>query len=387
MSRVCNPAAVPITEFVAKVASWCNLACDYCYVYTMADQTWRTRPAVIAPETIQVVAHRIGEHAITHQLPSVRVIMHGGEPLLAGHAVLEQMIIAIKRALPEYTKLDLRLQTNGVLLDTEYLRLFSAHSVAVCVSLDGTAEQHDSHRPNAAGRGTYDLASRAIHLLSQSEYRELYAGILCVVDTKYDPILTYESLLKLEPPAIDFLLPHGNWTSPPPGREPTDPATPYADWLIAVFDRWYSAEHQEMGVRFFQEINNLILGGRSHTERIGAGPVAYLVIDTDGSYQQDDSLKSTRPGGPETGMSIFSATVDEVADHPAVRARQAGIEALSAECKRCPIVRVCGGGDYTHRYRAGHGFQQPSVYCPDLRRLIQHIVRRVRHDIAASVST
>jgi len=34
---------------------------------------------------------------------------------------------------------------------------------------------------------------------------------------------------------------------------------------------------------------------------------------------------------------------------------------------------VCGGGYYPHRYRAGEGFLNPSVYCPDLLRLITSI--------------
>ena len=31
-------------QFLLKVHSRCNLACDYCYVYQHADQSWRTRP-------------------------------------------------------------------------------------------------------------------------------------------------------------------------------------------------------------------------------------------------------------------------------------------------------------------------------------------------------
>jgi uncharacterized protein len=57
---------------------------------------------------------------------------------------------------------------------------------------------------------------------------------------------------------------------------------------------------------------------------------------------------------------------------PGVAARQLGDIALAAQCRGCPIHRVCGGGMYTHRYRSGTGFANPSVYCPDLMRLIGH---------------
>jgi uncharacterized protein len=366
---------------VLKVASRCNLACDYCYIYTMADQSWRFRPVLITPETVLAAARRIAEHAVTHRQSMVKVVLHGGEPLLAGPELLDHVAATIRGKLPPTTTLDLRVQTNGVLLDERFLKLFESHEIRVGVSLDGTRAQHDRHRVGAAGRSSHRDAVRALRLLNRPEHRDRYAGLLCVIDIEHDPLDTYAALLEFTPPVVDFLLPHGNWSAPPPGRVPDDPRTPYADWLIAVFDRWYAAPVQETAVRLFQEIINLLLGGRSRTEQVGTGPVAYLVIDTDGTYQQDDSLKSVRPGGPETGMTVFDHTVDDVLAHPAVRSRQLGVTALAEECRRCALVRVCGAGDYPHRFRAGGGFDNPSVYCPDLQRLIRHVATRVRADL------
>lgn len=386
MSQASDPPPVPIAEYVLKVASRCNLACDYCYVYTMADQSWRTRPVLMAPATVSAAARRIATHATTHRQLVTKVVLHGGEPLLAGRDMLDFVATTIRRELPSTTSLDLRIQTNGLLLDDLFLETFATHGIRVGISLDGTQAQHDGHRTGPTGLGSHAATARAIQLLNRPEHRDHYAGLLCVIDLLHDPIESYAALLEFNPPALDFLLPHGNWSAPPPGRVTGDPRTPYADWLIAVFDRWYGAPSLETDVRLFQEIISLLLGGRSRTERIGAGPVAYLVIDTDGSYQQDDSLKSTRPGEPETGMNVVDHSVDEVLSHPAVRARQLGIESLADECRRCDLVRVCGGGDYPHRFRAGQGFLNPSVYCPDLQRLIRHVAGRVRADLLAGAA-
>ncbi|HEU4426773.1 MAG TPA: radical SAM protein, partial [Pilimelia sp.] len=54
---------------------------------------------------------------------------------------------------------------------------------------------------------------------------------------------------------------------------------------------------------------------------------------------------------------------------------------LCDTCLACPIHRVCGAGHYAHRYRAGEGFHNPSVYCADLRRLITHVQWRVTGDL------
>ncbi|WP_324920708.1 FxsB family cyclophane-forming radical SAM/SPASM peptide maturase [Actinophytocola sp.] len=368
---------VPITEYVLKVASRCNLSCDYCYVYTMADQSWRSRPLFPSPETVAATARRIGEHAETHGLDFVSIALHGGEPLLAGGARIADVVTAVRRACPPGTAVRARVQTNGVLLDEPMLRRLRAHDVRVGVSIDGGRTQHDRHRRDHGGQGSWDATVSALQLLRDNPDR--YSGLLCVIDLANDPVEVYESLLEFAPPTVDFLLPQANWLVPPPrnGME-----TPFADWLIAVFDRWYGAPRQETGVRLFQEIIHLLLGGDSTSDQVGLSPVAYLVVDTDGSFQQADMLKSTAPGQPETGFNVFDHPVDAVLTHPEVRARQAGIDSLADACRQCTLVRVCGGGNYTHRFGTDHGFRHPSVYCPDLTRLIHHISDRVRSDLA-----
>ena len=83
---------VPLSQVVLKVHSRCDLACDHCYVYEAADQSWRGRPMVISEEVTAQAARRIAEHAAAHALSAVQVILHGGEPLLAGPARLRRII-------------------------------------------------------------------------------------------------------------------------------------------------------------------------------------------------------------------------------------------------------------------------------------------------------
>src|SRR5207344_457277 len=104
-------------------------------------------------------------------------------------------------------------------------------------------------------------------------------------------------------------------------------------------------------------------------------PVDLLVIETDGSWEQADSLKTAYDGAPATGFTIFSHSVDEVAAHPGAAARRAGIAGLCATCRACPLVRACGGGLYAHRYKTGSGFSNPSAYCEDLKILIPQVTK------------
>jgi uncharacterized protein len=63
-------------------------------------------------------------------------------------------------------------------------------------------------------------------------------------------------------------------------------------------------------------------------------------------------------------------------------ARQRGVKALSTTCLGCPVHLVCGAGLYPHRYHPTNGFLNPSVYCTDLRRLIEHIRDRMAADLS-----
>jgi uncharacterized protein len=370
----------PFRDVVLKVHQRCNLACTYCYVYTMADQSWRDRPMLMPQEVWRATAQRMAEHATTHGLPAMRLVLHGGEPLLAGTTRLVRLVTDFRQAFDGVSRLDVQMQTNGVLLDGAMLAALRALDVGIGVSLDGTPQDNDHRRRRPDGRGSSAAVDRALRLLTTDRYRDSFAGLLCTVDPTTDPIACYEALLQYRPPALDLLLPHANWASPPERGGGASP-TPYADWLIAVFDRWYAAPRQEVAIRLLEDVLALILGGSGRSEQVGLSPVAVVVVETDGAIEQVDSLKSTYSGACATGLNVLTDPFDDALSHPGVVARQIGVNALSDTCLSCSIHRICGGGHYAHRYQPGHGFRNPSVYCADMSLLIRHVRDRVITDL------
>jgi uncharacterized protein len=362
-----------------KIHSRCNLACRYCYVYEHVDQSWRRQPPVMSPAVIDAAARRFADHAAARSIPRTTVTFHGGEPLLAGIDMIDYAVRAFRRALSE-TAVSFTVQTNGVLLDEPFLESFRRLDVRVGVSLDGGRSANDLQRRFAHGGGSYLAVKAGLDRLRSERYRHLFNGLLATVDIRNDPVRVYEDLLKFAPPRLDLLLPHGNWTIPPPGR-PADASAPYAEWLIQIFDRWYDAPRRETDVRLFGAIMSLILGGPGGTEAVGLDPIDFVIVETDGSIEQGDALKTAAEGAAATGLNVFDHSFDEVLELPGIRARQAGLAALSKACRRCDLVHLCGGGHYAHRYEATSGFANPSVYCADLQRLIRHIYGRMRDDL------
>ena len=323
--------------------------------------------------TADATVERIAEHAGKHGLASLEVILHGGEPLLAGAEWLTELVKSLHTHVP--TRVNVSLQTNGTLLDRPMLQALKRLGIRVGVSLDGDAAATGRHRRYVNGRNSFDDVAEGLSLLDSPEFREIYSGILCAIDVHNDPLATYEALLTFNPPALDLLLPHANWSCPPPGSG-------YAHWLISVFERWYSAPEQQTWIRLFAELIQLVLGQPGAVEGLGLLPSTLVVVETDGSIKQLDSLSSTYPGAADTGLHVGTDTFDAALDHPTTVARQIGVNALSPQCERCSVMEICGGGLYPHRYRSGEGFRNPSVYCDDLMRLIRHVSDRVLSDVA-----
>jgi len=269
-----------ISQFVLKVHSRCNLACDHCYVYEHADQSWLHQPRAMAPPTVRRTASRIAEHVVEHSLERVTVVLHGGEPLLIGPARLAAMLAELRSRLDPVTRLHLRMQSNGLLLTEDICRLLAEFEVGVGVSLDGDRADNDRHRRHADGTSSHRAVLRALELLRRPEFRPIFAGILCTVDIRNDPLAVYSALVAEQPPRIDLLLPHATWDQPPE-RPNGDPAA-YGQWLGRIYRRW-NADGRPVPIRLFDSLLSAMVGGPSGTEWIGLDPVDLAVVETDGT--------------------------------------------------------------------------------------------------------
>jgi uncharacterized protein len=311
----------------------------------------------------------------------VHVVLHGGEPLLLGEERTRGVLEILRREIAPVTSLVMRMHTNGVLLSESYLDLLAEYDVKVGVSLDGGRAANDLHRLDRRGNSSYDRVVKALDLLRAPAYRHLYSGLLCTIDIQNDPVEAYRALIEQEPPRIDFLLPHATWEHQPFGlparRDRTrakDGAAPYAHWLGKIFAVW-EQEGRPVPVRTFDSVLAALHGRPSGTESLGLAPADLLVIETDGSLEQADWLKTAYEGAAATGFDVFRNSLDQAALHTGIMARQHGLDDLCDACRQCPVVAVCGGGLYAHRYDPATGFDNPSVYCADLVELIGRISR------------
>lgn len=362
-----------ITSFLVKIASRCNLACDYCYMYAHADQSWRDQPAFMSESNRRLLARRIGEYAKENELDQLVVIFHGGEPLLSGPERITETVRWIRRAVPDKTQVDFSLQTNGTLLTQEVLNKLEGADVGISLSIDGDQKANDLHRLGHNGFSSFDDTLAALKLLEK--HPSIYSGLIAVIDPKISPQELFDFFVPLNPPRLDFLLPDANYDRSPPGRAENPDL--YKDWLLQAFDVWFDS-YSHLPVRMFDAILGAAAGIPSDTDAFGFGDVNLLTIETDGTYHDLDVLKITAQNATKLGYSLESHKIEQAAASEQISLHRKLLqkEGLSTVCHSCPEVDVCGGGAVAHRYSNGN-FDNPTIYCEEMYALLQHSRNRV----------
>lgn len=363
--------APKFSSFLIKVASRCNLDCDYCYVYHHADQSWKSLPKLLSTNHVEAFAERLNEYAKEQDLKRCAIIYHGGEPLLCGVQNLVDFtnIIREKCALD----IDFSMQTNGLLLDEESINAFAKAGVGISLSLDGPKSANDKHRLTVKGRSSFEKTELALKVLQN--YPDVFSGVIAVIDTSTSPDELFEYFDHFQIPRLDFLLPDAHWLRLPPGRN-QDPGL-YEEWLVNAFDLWLD-KYSHIQLRTFEALLDVCSGLPSTTDTFGFGDVSLLSIETDGSYHDLDVLKVTQEGATCLFGNVYDTSIAEVARSKSIQRHRHYLtkDGLSAICKACDVVDICGGGSLPHRF-GENGFNQPTVYCSEFKRLITHINNRL----------
>ena len=372
-------AFFPITFFIVKVHSRCNLNCDYCYEYNLGNSGWTRKPKFMSIAVFRCLCERIAEHSAANNLNEQPFIsFHGGEPLLRSPEFFDAAMTLARELIPDVR---FGMQTNGTLLNSEFLDVFLKHGLRAGVSLDGPEAINDRHRLGHKGQGSFKQVMQGLEHFRHAPRREAWGGLLSVIDVHTDAVEQIEFFADLDPPGFDLLEPDGNWEKLPPGKRFAE-STEFADWLIRAFDHWFD-HRSNLRLRRFDEIIESMFGGRGTVEYFGVEPAPLITVATDGAYEAVDQIKSAFDGAEELGLNVHEHSLDEVVRHPKVQERLTGFASLANQCRQCRHRLSCGGGYYPHRYSTANEFRNPSIYCADYLRLFDHISARLQEELAA----
>lgn len=268
------------------------------------------------------------------------------------------------------SKCGISIQTNGVLITKAVLDLCSRFDVTLSVSLDGPAEVHDRFRVDLRQRPTHAKVVAGLETLKAHRHSErLFSGVLAVVDPGSDPDTIYDYFKALKVPSVDFLYRDGNHTTLPFGKA-SFVSTEYGIWMCRILDR-YVSDPSPFRIRLLDDMMRLLLGGAGVKEGVGLTDYGILVVDTNGVIKKNDTLKSSPFRDTfETTWALGSPPLTQIAASPEFVSYHRGQRPSSPVCQACPHLKVCGGGMVTHRFKAGSGYDNPTVFCADQKQLI-----------------
>lgn len=368
----------PLDWVVFKITQRCNLNCSYCYVYNRGDDSWKLRPPVVSDEVVNVLGCRIAEHCTKYSLQHFVIELHGGEPLLIGKKRMQRLIDILRTACPS---VDLRmiLQTNGILLDEEWLDLFERNDLGFGISLDGPPELADQHRVFLNGKGsTKRVLENIKHLRRVSpKFDRLLGGILCVVNPMVNGGDLVQWFVNSGFDCFEFLLPDGNYANLPPDWKGV---APIQRFLLEAFDTWYAMGKDAPQIRLFESMLLGFMGIKPQLDALGGDLRKLCVVESDGSIGVSDVMRFCQGEYSTDKLNIFRDPLDVRTD--AYRIDE--IQRLCTKCESCPYQKSCGGGYLPHRYD-GKSFANPSIYCEALYSLGERMATAIQADVPPSL--
>jgi uncharacterized protein len=98
------------------------------------------------------------------------IAWHAGEPLIAGIRYYERAFAIIAGLNRGGVRIKHNFQTNGTLIDQQWIDFFRAHAVQLGLSLDGPQRLHDAQRKTRGGSGTFARVMESVRLLQANQF-------------------------------------------------------------------------------------------------------------------------------------------------------------------------------------------------------------------------
>ena len=251
--------------FVKPAGAVCNLDCQYCY-YRDKRSLYPDAGVFRMPESL--LEEYIVQHFAAAPGPEIDFSWHGGEPTTLGVGFFRKAVELQRKHKPAGWRIRNGIQTNGVLVDEEWVRFLAAEDFSVGLSLDGPAELHDSYRVTKGGQPTHRAVMRCYDLLRK---HDIHTDIVCVVhnlNVRY-PLSVYRFFRDMGCRYLGFLPVVERSLESEDGVSPHTPsAEDYGAFLCRIFDEWIARDVGRMMVQIFDEAARPALGldqiGRAH---------------------------------------------------------------------------------------------------------------------------
>ena len=132
-------------DYVLHITDECNFRCKYCYENKCNKK--------LSFENIKSLINIIAQN----KEKNPTLTFYGGEPLLEKEIIYKTVEYVREIEKKEDVKFNFKINTNGYLIDDDFLEFAERNDFYFCYSIDGNKEAHDANRVTAGGIGTFDI--------------------------------------------------------------------------------------------------------------------------------------------------------------------------------------------------------------------------------------
>jgi uncharacterized protein len=379
-----TPAAADRQLFVSlKLAEVCNLGCKYCYFFEHNDLSHLGAPAYMSPAVIEASAKFLARSAQECGIGHIAVALHGGEPLMLGKERFAECCAILRREIGRHCNLRLIVQTNGLLLDDEWIDLLARGGCYIGLSIDGMKESHDSVRMDKKRRGTYDRVIDALRLLQAAvaDGRISAFGVLGVIGLGMPGGATFNHFLdELKLTNFDFLVPQLHWDNADP-----EMVEHVQQFYAEVVDAWLARGDPNIHIRTITDSFRPLLSDSAGQWRLNyiADMAEGVSIRSNGDVCVDDALPPISTRFRDTGCNVATHSLADFYRHEVWDDIRSALLRAPAECRGCEYFGLCGGGPLETRYSRENGFDNKSIYCDTYKSIFSRLRSHVEDFVEA----
>lgn len=317
-------------KFIIKTTRKCNLNCSYCKeTEKNSSKSFDIKLATVFFSSLNKLKN----------CTRLEFIWHGGEPLLMGIDFFNKILFIQQHLFNKTLSVNNVIQTNGLLLDENWINFLIHNHFFIGISYDGPAAIHNRHRKNKVQQGSYNTVMEAIKRLQN---KNIQFGLLTVVTNdiiKYGAsnLFNHYNLCKIENFSLLSL------------RNYFDNELllkkyykDYSSFMSEMFALWLKKDSRKLRVREFESKLNLFFGLPHSLCKDGGNCVGkYFGIEAEGDICHCDKF---RDRDNFILGNIYLQTFEDILSSKKYKELIKYEQHIRSNCKKCEWFHLCKGG-------------------------------------------
>lgn len=340
-------------SIIAMVTSDCNLDCWYCY--TKASRC-----------SVDKWDHRYLKKIIENCSDGFKYVefcWHGGEPLLMGREFYGD-VIAIQNELSKKKGVEFQnnIQTNGTLLNDEWIDFLVAHEFRIGLSLDAPLHIHIKNRKN----DPFQL----LDICHTFQKKNIPLGVLCVITKEnvklVDGIFDFYKKLNVNSFGLLPLRKVGNINE---SLVPTNEEV--FELYKEMFDKWVWSDNDFYSIEPLDSMLHLILGRNCAICSFTSPCLERMIsIDQEGNVIPCSSLVASEF---KLGVIYEDKLISILENDKTRNFKELKKKALLQNCKGCIFLNLCNGGCRADAFWSTKQYTGAYPFCEARKRMFQYI--------------